>query len=66
MSFRTLGILNEAYQPGDTAYGIPHPGMIVIDPDGLVVGKLFLESYSVRVDALSALDFAKTALGITR
>jgi peroxiredoxin len=66
LSFRTLGILNEAYQPGDTAYGIPHPGMVVIDPDGLVVGKLFLESYSVRVDALSALDFAKTALGITR
>lgn len=66
LSFRTLGILNEAHQPGDTAYGIPHPGMIVIDRDGLVVGKLFLEAYSVRVDALSALAFAKTALGIAR
>jgi peroxiredoxin len=66
LSFRTLGILNEAHQPGDTAYGIPHPGMIVIDPNGQVVGKLFLEAYSVRVDALSALAYAKTALGITR
>lgn len=64
LSFRTLGILNEDYQPGDTAYGIPHPGMIVIDPDGVVVGKLFLESYSQRVDALSALAYAKQALGL--
>jgi peroxiredoxin len=65
LSFRTLGILNEAHQPGDTAYGIPHPGMIVIDPNGLVVGKLFLEDYSVRVDALSSLAYAKQVLGLS-
>ncbi len=64
LSFRTLGILNEDYQAGDTAYGIPHPGMIVIGRDGLVVGKLFLEAYSVRVDAVSALAYAKRALGL--
>ncbi|MEP1593302.1 MAG: redoxin domain-containing protein, partial [Halieaceae bacterium] len=51
LSFTTLGILNEEYSPGDNAYGIPHPGMIVIDPDGVVVGKLFLEAYSVRVES---------------
>jgi peroxiredoxin len=64
LSFRTLGILNEAYRPDDSAYGIPHPGMIVIDPDGLVVGKLFLEDYSVRVDAQSSLAYAKNVLGL--
>jgi peroxiredoxin len=64
LSFRTLGILNEQYQPGDLQYGIPHPGMIVIDRDGTVVGKLFLEAYSTRVDSLAALAFAREALGI--
>ena len=62
MSFKTLGILNEQYQPGDMQYGIPHPGMIVIAGDGTVVGKLFLEAYSSRVDARAALRFASEAL----
>jgi peroxiredoxin len=65
LSFKTLGILNENYQEGDFQYGIPHPGMIVIDSQGKVVGKLFLEAYSSRVDSTAALAFAKTALGIT-
>ena len=64
LSFKTLGILNEDYMPGDFQYGIPHPGMIVIDPAGKVVGKLFLEAYSSRVDAAAALAFARTALGL--
>ncbi|MEH6585676.1 MAG: peroxiredoxin family protein [Halioglobus sp.] len=64
LSFKTLGILNRSYKPGDDAYGIPHPGTIVIDPQGKVVGKLFLEAYSVRVDALSALAYAQEALGV--
>ena len=64
LSFKTLGILNEDYAPGDLQYGIPHPGMIVIDPAGKVVGKLFLKAYSSRVDAAAALAFARTALGV--
>ena len=64
LSFKTLGILNGQYQPGDRQFGIPHPGMIVIDPAGVVVGKLFLEAYSSRVDSAAALAFAKTALGL--
>jgi peroxiredoxin len=63
LSFKTLGILNGQYQEGDAKYGIPHPGMIVIDPQGVVVGKLFLEAYSSRVDSAAALAFAKEALG---
>lgn len=62
LSFKTLGILNDKYPPGDARYGIPHPGMIIIDPRGIVVGKLFIEAYSSRVDAAAALDFAQQAL----
>ena len=64
LSFKTLGILNKSYQAGDEAYGIPYPGSIVINTRGEVVGKLFLEAYSVRVDALSALDHARQVLGL--
>lgn len=64
LSFRTLGILNETYQPGDSEYGIPHPGMIVIDADNIVVGKLFLKDYSQRVDAASALTYARRKLDV--
>lgn len=64
LSFKTLGILNEDYRPGEFQYGIPHPGMIVVDPQGRVVGKLFLEAYSSRVGAVAALTFAKAALGL--
>ena len=64
LSFKTLGILNEQYQPGDAQYGIPHPGMIIINSRGIVVGKLFLEAYSSRVDSAAALAFARTALGM--
>lgn len=62
LSFKTLGILNEKYREGDPRYGIPHPGMIVINPQGVVVGKLFLEAYSSRVDSAAALAFAIAAL----
>ncbi len=62
LTFKTLGILNQEYAPGDAAYGIPYPGMIVIDPDGVIVGKQFLEAYSVRVDSADALAYAREAL----
>jgi peroxiredoxin len=65
MTFKTLGIVNAEYAAGDDAYGIPYPGMIVINTEGIVVGKLFLEGYSTRVDSLAALEFAKQALAET-
>jgi peroxiredoxin len=63
LSFKTLGILNTQYQVGDRQYGIPYPGMIVINRQGIVVGKLFLEAYSSRVSATAALEYALQALG---
>jgi peroxiredoxin len=62
LTFKTLGILNPDYGPGDPHYGIPAPGMIVIAPNGKVAGKLFLEAYSTRVEAGAALQFARSVL----
>jgi len=64
LSFKTLGILNSDYKQEDFEYGIPHPGVIVVDRKGEVVGKLFLEAYSSRVDAAATLAFAKAVLGL--
>jgi peroxiredoxin len=64
LSFKTLGILNTQYREGDFQYGIPYPGMIVLNPEGEVVGKLFVEAYSSRVDSAAALAFARATLGI--
>lgn len=63
LTFRTLGILDETREPEDTHYGLPHPGMLVLDSDNKVVGKLFLADFMLRVDAASALEFARRALG---
>ncbi len=53
-----LGILNEDYVPGDDAYGIPHPGVFVLNPAGEIVGKVFIESFRERVDGPGTLAYA--------
>jgi peroxiredoxin len=62
ISFKTLGILNPDYAPGEHHYGIPYPGTLIIDPEGRVVGKLFLESYRNRVSAPAVLALAEDLL----
>ena len=57
-SFANLGVLREEYGPDDGNYGLPYPGMIVVDTDGIIKGKLFIESYSYRVDTTAVLTFA--------
>ncbi len=61
-TIRTLGILNEQYKPGDAAYGIPHPGVFVVDPEMKIVGKIFVEDYQVRVDGEGTLAYALQVL----
>ena len=61
-SVKALGILNMEYEPGDGAYGIPYPGIYVVNSDGIIAGKLFLEPYSIRVDAAGVLAYAKERL----
>lgn len=43
-----FGIRNEDYPLGDTAYGIPHPGILLIDPDGIVLLKFAVPDYRKR------------------
>ncbi len=61
-TINTLGILNEQYEPGETAYGIPHPGVFVIDPEMNIAGKIFVEDYQVRVDGEGTLAYALEVL----
>jgi peroxiredoxin len=61
-SVKQLGILNTDYEPGDDAYGIGHPGAFILNSEGEIVAKIFVEAYSLRVDALSLMEYAKQAL----
>lgn len=58
----TLGILNEQYSPGDRAYGIPHPGVFVVNADGEIAGKIFVDSFRIRVDGAGTLEYALEVL----
>ncbi len=62
-TFTALGILNQEYQPGDGSYGIPYPGVLVIDRAGTVRAKVFVDGYQTRVSAAATLAVAKRALG---
>ncbi len=57
-----LGILNEGYNRGEPAYGIPHPGIFVLNSEQEIVGKIFVEDYAKRVDAEDTLAYALEAL----
>lgn len=43
-----FGVLNEEYEPGDGAYGIPHPGVLHLTPDGMVAAKFAVPGYRAR------------------
>ena len=64
-SITNLGILNTDYKPGDANYGIPYPGVFVLDPAGNIVGKIFVEGYSTRVSADGVLAYAQQVLSDT-
>ncbi len=61
-SFSALGILNDEYAPGDESYGIPFPGVYVVNPELEIVGKVFVERYQNRVDAETTLAYALEVL----
>ncbi len=62
-TMQTLGILNEQFEPGHAAYGVPHPGVFVVDPEMKIVGKIFVDSYQARVDGEGTLAYALQVLG---
>ena len=45
-----FGILNTEYEPGQRAYGIPYPGIFLVDPAGIIRHKFAEEDYRDRPD----------------
>ncbi|MFK8019910.1 MAG: peroxiredoxin family protein [Pseudomonadales bacterium] len=62
VTVHALGILNGEYKPGDDAYGIPYPGIFVVNSQQKIVGKIFINGYEKRVSAEAVLAFAKDKL----
>ena len=65
-SVMALGILNEAHQPGEMAYGVPHPGFYVLNNQGEIVAKSFLERYQQRLSTAAIFRVANAALNASK
>jgi peroxiredoxin len=48
-SFKALNVVNKENEPGDRHYGIPYPGVIVVNKQGKIIHKYFFEGYKKRV-----------------
>lgn len=54
-----LGILNDTdYEPGQRAYGVPYPGIFLLDADGTIQAKFAEEGYRIRPDFDNVLEAA--------
>ena len=52
---RAYDIFNETVKPGTPAYGIPYPGVYVVDARGMVVSKYFEDDFKERVSTADIL-----------
>ena len=52
---REFGILNTLVQPDEPVYGIPFPGLYIVDEHGVVAEKFFHREYQVRETAATVL-----------
>ncbi len=53
------GILNTTlYEPGDRAWGVPYPGIFLIDTNGVIRYKFAEEGYRLRPDFADVLEAA--------
>ncbi len=43
-----LGIRNEGYEEGHNMYGIPHPGVMFVDNNGIIRAKYAIPGYRSR------------------
>lgn len=48
---KSYDVLNQKYQPGHRHYGIPYPGVMVIDTNGKLKDKYFYQGYKKRITA---------------
>ena len=54
-----FGILNKDYKPGHRAYGVPYPGMFLVNKKGIIVEKFSEEGYKNRPPWDKVLESAK-------
>jgi peroxiredoxin len=47
-SVRAFDVLNDDYEPGHRAYGIPYPGVFFIDRKGIIAAKFAVPGYRER------------------
>ena len=57
-----LGIRNEEYGPGHPGFGIPHPGIMLIDPSRAILYKAAIEDYRKRPPFDSVFDAVSIAI----
>ncbi|MDP1931779.1 MAG: redoxin domain-containing protein [Gammaproteobacteria bacterium] len=53
-----MGIRNLQYEPGHRAYGIPYPGIFLLDANGVIRAKFAEEDYRLRPDFSLVLEAA--------
>lgn len=53
-----LGIRNTEYEPGHRVYGIPYPGIFLVNGEGVITFKFAEESYRDRPDFEAILEAA--------
>ena len=54
------GIRNEQYGEGTFAYGVPHPGVVLLSPDGEILAKWAENGYRSRADWSTVLDAVRS------
>lgn len=57
------GIRNEQYGEGTFAYGIPHPGVVLLSPEGTILAKFAEPGYRSRPDWDAVLDAVRAVAG---
>lgn len=58
-TFRSYKVLNQQHQPGVRTYGIPHPGVLVINKNQELTHKYFYEGYRSRAKPQDIYDDLK-------
>ncbi|MBT4097381.1 MAG: redoxin domain-containing protein [Gemmatimonadetes bacterium] len=53
---RAWGLLNEDIEPDHKHYGVPHPGMYLVDAEGVIFDKHFGPDYRIRESVANAVQ----------
>ena len=60
---KRYGLLNDTVDPKSRTYGIPHPGTLIVDRNGVVVSRFFEDAYQERYTVATILNSLGRAIG---